>query len=642
MRQLSAIIATLCFLGTLMALGCKAPATPTPAPTSTPSPTSTRAPIASAWNLQETARADAANLIELGDRGYRFPSDWKVASIDFLYQWSGLAQPIQNYQTMTRSGDSYRRGTDTVPSDNVGALVRALDHLYPVQWLLAGLDHTDDYPSWAVDIVGTDGQHIMLFSYSTANPGQAPWNVLIDRRLYAQYDGALSAPLARLFPVKQGVPGAMSYPNPGTDKRGQVRFATSGPPRQLTVGFSGLLPVSDGFSYTLDTDKHTIAGSIQGMSRIGGLTLGQISSLSQVKLTHASTLQVNCPVEPPPQSDRRNAQATWRFVCPVPQLLEDQAYTFPLSMRLATEQGKEMTLTGVLWGTAHKTVRPLALPLPAELANVLPQNGSLQDLLTDHVLYQALYEGYVEASNPLGGTRSGEALLLGQTLVAGKTVRYTLGAPFVVSDGKVTHWEMDRQTLGQLITSITALPLTRRLLDADPSLIINLSYAKSAPPPLNLGILSSQLRLYALTLRQCGTEFQLPSGNRPLVAFSFNGPWQFMFPGFALVDGKAVVSSLSLEPLAVPRSTLLPALLPELLDTGSSRAFQRIYFAPGSISYLGLSLPQDTTAEERAVYDKVAHGLPGKLSQGNSTYWTVDNISVVVTDDGRLSLTACP
>jgi hypothetical protein len=261
-------------------------------------------PLASldAWKLYDPHDANRNSLLISTDAGLHLDTTWQVESIEYLYQWWGLGKPVFNYQKIEHSPDGFQMGGEAVAAEQVEALVAAIARLSPTQFLLAGNSHTDDYLSWAVEIRGVDGQRILLFSSSTGNPGSAPWNVMYNGRIYAQYDGSLAEPLAKLFSTIRGEPAASFFP--GGQEPGTINFATSGLPRQLTEGFSGLLPIADGFYYRVDANNHKINGTIEGRSSIlgiGNMVIGVITGLSSVQITADTT--IDCDVQKLPTDD---------------------------------------------------------------------------------------------------------------------------------------------------------------------------------------------------------------------------------------------------------------------------------------------------------------------------------------------------
>ena len=279
---------------------------------------------------------------------FRVDPKWEVASIEYLDQWWGLGEPVFDYQTITHEGSAYHNGKVSVDSAKVQTFLQSLRHLHPTQFLLSGVSSTDDYPSWTVELNGADGQNILMSSTSTANPGSAPWNFLLNGRMYAQYDGSLAAPLAALFSGEAGNPAAsMSFgrPEPGT-----VIFRTEGWPNQLSYGFSGLLPIADKLQYQAKLDTSTVEGAILGRSSIGGfghMVIGSITDLNAVTLT-VDDHPVTCDITATTADDP--AHAGWTFSCPVANPKPGVLYRYPLSVEFGTDAGETGSTDGVLTG----------------------------------------------------------------------------------------------------------------------------------------------------------------------------------------------------------------------------------------------------------------------------------------------------
>ena len=47
--------------------------------------------------------------------------------------------------------------------------------------------------------MGTDGRRVVLQSSDRSDPDLAPWNVIYNGHIYAQFDGRLADPLKELF-----------------------------------------------------------------------------------------------------------------------------------------------------------------------------------------------------------------------------------------------------------------------------------------------------------------------------------------------------------------------------------------------------------------------------------------------------------
>src|SRR5262249_3473501 len=153
----------------------------------------------------------------------------------------------------------------------------------------------------------------------------------------------------------------------------------------------------------------------------------------------------------------------------------------------------------------------------------LQAHPAARDLLSDHILGGSRYSATLSAEKPLQGARTGEVILFGQTVVDGKTVRYTVGAQFATQDGKMTYWDLDRTSLNTMLKSITAQPLTRRVVTADTQAVINMWYA-NGQPPAGQRSLDDYSRPYGAQVNPCGAVpgGSFPTSGKPLHAFGFN------------------------------------------------------------------------------------------------------------------------
>jgi len=574
----------------------------------------------------------------------RFLAGWGVDSIEYVDTWWGLGPPQAAPDLVVkRVGTGYQRGDTAVPAADVQALVAALDGLYPAQMLMQGNAWTDDYPSWAVEMVGTDGQHVLLFASSTGNPGNGPWTVVYNGRLYAQYDGAVAKPLGRLF---GGRLGSAEDPAAGSRPAGQVDFATVGLPAQLVYGFWGLLPISQGFSYTADASKGAIVGQITGSSRIGSMKIGQITQLDRVQLLPSGQGPVACQTALLPAGDPFTPTTAWQFTCPVPGAQADQHYRYPITAHFRTARGEGLDVTGELWGTWHTAVGPehILLPPSPEIAAALAAQPAAHDLLADHFLGTSRYAASLTADKPLGGHRSGEAILFGKTLVDDKPVRYTVGAQFVIEDGKLTYWDLDRTALDAMLAQIVRQPLTKRVVQANPHVVLNLWYAAGTPPRGQSRILDAGPQAYAAQVNACGAVpgGSFPAAGHPLEAFNYDSSPYFSEAPFVLIGGRPVVATLSLDPADADPAR--KALLPAALDTGSSRPFQSLFMetAPygGGGPTLGVGMPGKASVAEQAVYTDRLKALPVAVAQ-QATQAIVRGVTLAAGDDGQLQVVSC-
>jgi hypothetical protein len=611
--------------------------------------TGTHGPISgppTEWQLAPAADPDAPTILGEVDGRFGLRPEWQVLSIEFLYKWWGLGEPVLNHQIIERKGVEYKLGETSIAQADVQALVRALSSLYPTQMELGGYAGTDNYPSWAVELTGIDGQHMLLTSASTGNPGKGPWNILHNGRLYAQYDGSLAAPLGKLFKSEEGEPLA-SY-SPGGREPGKVVFSSQGLPRQLLYGFWGLLAISDGFSYTADATKTEIRGQIIGSSRIGSMKIGQIKTLARLQLS-AGNEEVSCQVNLLPEGDPWTATTAWEFTCPLKGVNEGDRYRYPVKAIFGKEGGGSIEVDGGLWGTWHAASNQnyVLLPPPPEIEVALAEHPMAKVLLQDHILGGTRYSATLNGDAPLEGTRQGEAILFGQTKFGDRTVRYTIGAQMRIEDGKLTYWDLDRKAVSEAVGRIVGLPLTQRVLGSDPRAVINIWHAAGAPSGEKSTTLDYGMDAYGVQVNSCGTipGGAFPTVGKPLQAFDFNSYPYFPDYGrvpFVLIDGQAVVSDLVLFP--AQEDPARQVLLPDNLDVGTAKPFERIYMetAPysGGGPTLSLAVPANATTDERAVYEKVLKALPAAATAEESQM-VLRGAGLAVKSDGNLEVVTC-
>ncbi len=439
-------------------------ATPIPPPAQTPAPTVTLVPESSplprtpadlpisvgldAWDFFDPRDPNLPDLIIPGENGFRLDPNWAVARIDYVYRWWGLGDPVFDYQIIERKDDDYQKGSDLVDARSVKALLEAISRLHPTQFVLAGQSHTDDYPSWDVEITRVDGQRILIVSASTGNPGSGPWNILHNGRLYAQYDGSLAEPLANLFPGPTGSPSA--FYSPGGREPGSVVFSTQGWPYQLTEGFVGLLPIADGFEYQADAALGEIRGYIQGRSSVGGfgsMIIGAITKLARVELTLNDGRGLPCETEDVPTDDP--AGAAWTFTCSPGNVVAGARYRYPIHIEVETDGAGRIITDGELRGVWRSSPSDrLLLPPPEEIYAALAAYEPAADLLTDHVLASASYMAQIKPEGARSGILGGEVVLLGQTQANGqppKPENPCARLPSTAmrgSSGQILSWQM--------------------------------------------------------------------------------------------------------------------------------------------------------------------------------------------------------
>lgn len=630
---------------------------PMPAETQPPIPTKIRPPVSTdtplpdptlaEWTFADLHNPSAPELIEKSGDIYYLRDGWEVTSISYLFKWWGLSEPVLDYQEIKLTDAGYMNKDTAISKADIQALLDALDHLYPTQMMLAGNAWTDDYPSWAIELVGKDGQHILLFSSSTGNPGNGPWNVVYNGRLYAQYDGSLADPLSKLFQSERGQPAA-SFSGGGREP-GRVAFSTVGWPAQIRSGFWGLLPLSVDFWYEANATEQESQGAVIGRSSIGGfgnMVIGRVDQLGSVELALDEGVSIDCDITETPSDDL--ASAAWEFTCPVDGAAEGASYRYPITIRFGTDEGESLEITGQLWGNWGAKHDWIKIPPPAELARAIPEHEAAHDLLTDHILILTLYNADLDPEEPLKGLRSGEVILLGQTKVNGEFIRYTVATPFALEDGELTYWKLDRTALNEMLQTVTVLQLTHRVLEADPHAVINLWYVEGGlPPEPDAYLVNAHYMRYEITVRRCGA---MPGGRfpihaQPLQAFGYNKFPNFGLPDFVLIHGKPVVASLDLWPLENQRGNILDVLLPDALASEETMPFERVWMegAPifGLKPMLTLWIPEEASSRDHAFYDETADAFPVPVDKKYDTLWYAYDLTFIVTDEGLLRIAAC-
>jgi hypothetical protein len=534
MKRINLVVASILVLVMLLS-GCNLNTDTTSTPTPIGDGNSGVPADTSAWVRPGPADPQAPLLLEKSNRvdnsELRIKPDWEVASIEYGSFEGRLGDPSPANQFIQRDGAGYKLGASSVAPEDVQALIRSLDHLYPAQMLMERHAWTDDYPSWTIKIRGTDGQLVLLLASSTGNPGNGPWNMVYNGRLYAQYDGSVARSLGQLFG--------------GRLSKGDRPFDDSSPADQVKFSTTGL----------------------------------------------------------PPQ-----------------------------------------------WTSATTAGHPyILLPPSPEIETALLAHPAARDLLSDHILGSSRYSASLRAEEPLQGTRTGEVILFGQTLVDSKTVRYTIGGQFAIQDGKLTYWDLDRAGLNAMLKSITTQQLTRRVLAADGQAVINMWYANGQAPMERGYSDNPPQESYGAQVNACGAVpgGSFPTSGKPLLAFGFNVSPYFYTAPFVLIDGQAVVNELTLHP-GEP-DPIQKVLLPQTLDIGTSKPSASIYMesAPtfGGPPTLHIEVPRQADQAERAIYQErlKALAVESEVNQGDIKEGEIEarGVTLAFDQDGKLQVVSC-
>ncbi len=623
-------------------------ATPPP-PTNTPNPTPAESAQAAdpsaldAWTFYDPADPRRPSLISKNGNTYRLNPDWEVARAEYVYKWWGLSPaPRFDYQVLELGATGYQIGSKKIDPALVRKLIGAIANLQPSSSIVAGQDHTDDYPLWHLELTGKDGQRIILVSFSTANPGAAPWNVVYNARIYAQFDGPLGTAIGSLFSSDRGNPSASFFP--GGREPGTVIFGTTGLPAQLSIGFVGLLPIADGFYYRIDRDALQIQGYIQGRSSIAGLgnmVIGSITRMVSVDLFPQGGKTIHCILSTVSSSDPSSAE--WDFTCPLESAPLNSFYDYPIKVTFGTDKGQEVSTEGRLQGKITDKQTVFYIP-PLEVQQILMANSAAAaDLFADHLLYYASYDAVWETAGSKMKQMSGEAILLGQTQIGVQRIRYTIGTPFAIDDGKVSYWTLTRAAVQKMIKQITDLALTQRIYAQAPDVTLNLWYSERGEIPQVMGLLGNHAPRYDAQMTACGDppRVVLPA-EEPFRAFGFGGDWSLHEADFVLVKDQVVVNELDLWPRSDTREGALPLLVPRQLNWGSGTPFRRIQLNR-TFGEFSLDLSIDEHDDPRTVdaLRNIVTALPGTADFKYQTLWVVTGVTIRVASDGSLEVISC-
>jgi hypothetical protein len=632
-------------LAVVLLVGCTAGPPPPPTPAATTNDARIDSPLV--WDPVDPNLPD---IVEQSGDAQRVKPGWGVTSIDYLYTWIGLGSWVFDYQRVTKDGDAYRRDGDAlVSSADVAALVTALDRLYPTQRLLGGNAWTDDYPEWAVELVGADGQRVLLTSSSTGNPGNGPWNVLINGRLYAQYDGAIGEALGKVFVSRLSQTAGTFVP--GGREPGQVAFDTQGLPPQLTAGYWGLIPLYKRFDYAANREAGRIEGTIR-LDRTGGRRMPgdedkqaeRVVNINSVTLSPPNAAEVLCELSEEQDASNQNV-SMWRFECPLQTGEEGSRYRIPVVVDGTTAAGSDIRMSGEMWGVWGTKGKIPLMPPPAEITAALHSSPNLADLAKDHTIVTSSYSASLHEDEPLQGERSGDVMLVGKQTMEGREVNYAVSKQFAIKDGKITFWELSRAELDALLGDMVSLPLTARVLDADPGRVLDLTYSEGEPERVSTNVMGGFVpRTYTVDLGQCGSlpAVTLPSEAAPLQGISYGFGTVGSEPQFVLVDGQIAANQISVGSEPDP---VWEAIMPDALKTGATRPFDSIEFMAttfggGKVPVLTLRPPANATGDEIKVYQEKVDALPGTAKKQDNA-WVIENVTPAVTNEGRLEVRGC-
>jgi hypothetical protein len=610
-----------------------ATATPTTTPTATPSFTSlvTTFEQQGKWNFgYPYSDPTLDGILRMTLDGYQLDPTFQVDSLEMDYEWWGMGDPILDYQQIKRVGAGFWNGSQPVSAEAVQALIQSISHLHAQPQMVNSITHTDDYPIWEIEILSTGGVHVLLFS-SSNGPYFAPWNVIINGRIFAQFDGQIAKSLSKIFDTLQGQPMASFYM--GNTEEGYLKVDSIGWPAQLTDGFSGLLAVQSGFQYWPDPQTGELQGYLRGRSSINGsgnMIIGSITELKKVEVDVSKNQTINCPVKSIKSDDP--AASIWQFTCPVSIPGSSGLYRYPIRVTIGTDKGRVYTQSGELFGNwEQKTLIPL-VQVPEELWPVLDSSPEWHDLLTDHQPIVIKYEALVDPAKGFMNHRwAATIVLLGQVRNSRGVIRYSVTTTAVIEDGKLTHWSLDREKLQKLLQDVLNQAITNRFIEGTPELTLNLYYDEGTEP-----IFDARMDLWA-----CGdipVADGLPSASEPLRGFAFNQDMDFRGVQVWIIGGQPRLRYLAVHP-GLPADEIWASLLPDELKPQGAPPFNFINFY-GWLSKISISWNENASNEDIASYKTLINTLPGAV-EIHSWGFTIEPAAIMITADGSLSLIGC-
>lgn len=617
--------------------------TPSPVPTATPTliyqPGSISFENSGEWQFTKPyVFEDWPKLIVPDGDAFRLIDDYKIQSIELSYQWWGLGDPVFNYQRIQKSGNVYKLAGFVVPDEKINSLIESMKSLHSVPLALSSTTHTDDYPIWSIEITGEDGSRILLDSTSNA-PLYAPWNIIYNGNIYAQYDGAIATALAELFTVEEGQPMAAFFP--GGSEEGKMFVNSNGLPDQLNYGFLGLLPLHTAFNYWTDASVGEIAGVVDGRSSIGGfgnMIIGSITKLEKIVVQKAGGDKVNCPVEKL-DNEYDPSAVQWSFVCSVERPGVSGPYQYSIKVSFGTDKGERIISEGILFGDWNRGILIPQATFPPEIQNALAEYEPYTELRKSHEILLLGFDAEVDpVKGRLDDAVNADIVLLGQLRIEGRIIPYSLTTSIGIENGKVVRWDVDSRELQTLLTDVLQQPLAKNILNNDKDTILNLYYyesSKGAGVEYSEGsTFSGRNSTKVTSCEGIPGRKDLPDEDTAMRGFSFNGRWNSN-PQFVLLDDTIRVLFFRYS----DSYPLMTALVPEQLKLNGRPTLE----INGSFDwgpYIQLAFTPEMTQDDKDAYLEMIKQLPG-----NKEYFdwgvSIDDAVFVVNEKGTLDLVEC-
>ncbi len=612
-------------------------------------PTSRESP--GVWKLAELGDSSLPDLFIKGENGYKFDPNWQVATIDFSYAWDGPLpdEQIHSLQTLQFREGAYHNGDVVIQEATINAFLDSLDQLYPTNEMMRSVKAYDDDPIWRVEMVGQDGTHIYLYSNSNLI-GATPWNVIYNGNIYVQYEGNVSDPLTKIFPLPDSKSARFSPPALAITDTLSVR--PWGGANPLYYGFTGLFPIADHFTYQVDPRTKRILSTIDPLDlshAFAASIRGKIDKLARVELTSPENTTISCTIEVILDQITPNyTSSIWEFTCPTEKWASEGNYRYPIHIQFGTDLGESVDTLGELYGTWEETDVSVRIP-PDEVIAALQAYPPARDLVADHILNFDLFNGYLERSKgPALDTFFGQATLLGQVEINGIDLKYTAWTVVYVEHGKIARWDLNRDALNKMLKEILNLTIIQRVLDVRPTPTLNIWYSleeKDTPFMPDWGFSSQPFGFaHVAACPPLPGEGNYPRTGAPLQGFGFNqSPRWPTFVPFLLIDGKPIVFDLYLTP-AESNSELWKSLIPAELQLADHPLpgiahFRSTDFESGPFFALLWEDAWKIPKADIEAYNALASKLPFSGEESDIGFFAI--VFFEVTPDGQLKILTC-
>lgn len=609
------------------------------------------------WSFFDPKNSSLPELIIPDGESYKLTQDWEIGAITYLYVWGGIGGTVVNYQTARLENGTYVLSGTKISTDLIQNFIDSVHNLHPSSSQFSTITHTDDYPHWSIELVGTDGNRIQLFSDSNTEHA-VPWNIMYNGRIYTTWNTDILPMATQIFDTEFGVPAASFYPGTPEDN---FPLTAIGIPSQMTQGFSGLLPISNRFNYTFDATTKTIEGSIDNQYPIiafGSKISGNVVDLEKV-LINIDNEAVQCQVVYDTERNTldvliygQSNRQLWHFTCLLDKYSETNYQRLPITMTFSTDKAEQIITRGELYGTRDNYSERVFVPLPDNLRAILATNPTIEDLMSDHIVQLDEFMGDVDLTHDvLVDGLLGKVSLFGQIKFGEKIIRYEISTPVSVEHGKVIDWGLDREKLNWYLGTLLQSQFIQRILSTEPDPILNLVYAEvvTAKPdlPYNEGGLSPNFsyKLPACPLLYSGGEY--PSNAKPLQGFGFSNTKNSNLIQFLLLDEKIIPVSLFLSP-HIMQSDLLDILTPVELKITNHPPIGRIdavnneYRFPDKTAIWVKWDPDVLTSDDIQAYrDKIEASTFPFVQLGDDKGYKLLDAVFWILDDGSMGIKMC-